>query len=96
MLSWLPNRKYWNCKMQYHFIKSNLKRNNYNFMKVENKKNRKEIKRMRGDYECEGERGKNEEREGKKILFIPRTRIIYIMLYRSGRVERILKILTSI
>jgi len=35
-------------------------------MKVENKKNRKEIKRMRGDYECEGERGKNEEREGKK------------------------------
>lgn len=35
-------------------------------MKVENIKNRKEIKRMRGDYECEGERGKNEQREGKK------------------------------
>jgi hypothetical protein len=36
----------------------------------------KEIKRMRDDYACEGEKSKNKENEEKKILFIPRTRLL--------------------
>jgi len=40
-------------------------------------------KEIRGGCECESEREKNKKSEGK-ILFIPRTRVIYFRLYGSG------------
>jgi len=51
MVSWLPNRKDWNCKMHCHFIKLNKK--NYNFCESKENREKKEIKKIRGG--CEGE-----------------------------------------
>jgi hypothetical protein len=51
MVSWLPNRKDWNCKMHCHYIKLNKK--NYNFCESKEYREEKETKKIRGG--CEGE-----------------------------------------
>lgn len=51
--------------------------NEYNLYEKREYREGREIKRMRGDCECEGKREKNKEREEKR-LFISKTYVTYI------------------
>ena len=75
MVPWLPNRKDWNCKIHYHFIILNFKRNNYNFYKNEKQREGKEIKRIKGNYICKGERRKKKRK--KNIIHTKNSRYIH-------------------
>jgi hypothetical protein len=66
--------------MHYHFIRSYFKINSYN------SRNRKNGKRLR---ECEVvvcvKRDKKKIKREKRILFVLRTRVIYIELYKLNK-----------
>jgi len=95
MISWLSNKKDWNCKIYCRIIISNLKKNNYNLCEIEKLREGKDIKRVKNDYECEDEREKNKERKWK-IIFIPRSTCVnylyWVIQVRSSWV--VLKFLT--